>query len=231
MDAPNGLAPLPFPPPPVFDDFIQGENHRPLAALRLLTQGRGLASSVYLFGRGGCGKTHLLRLAAAQAKQRGMPAFYVGKGGTIPPPMPGLLAADNIDEMPPAARLLLFDWQNRLRPGAPYRIVCAGRLPPQNMATKAGEEIAARLSAGLSFCIREISEDEKRRALSAYARRRGFALPEGVAALFLSRLPRDMASLMSALSALDCFLLARQKPLTLPLARLWLHYHSPALFE
>ncbi len=219
------IRPLPFAPsPPEFDDFIEGENRHILSAARALVVGDAAASSLYVWGGGG--KTSLLRATAAGARAHSA-AFYVGGGRDIPPPMPGLLAADDLQRLSAENRLLLFDWQNRIRPGAAYRIFAAA-APPAKAGV--GEEIAARFCAGLVFRLREISETEKRRALSRYARRRGFAPPERVLNLLLTRLPRDMTSLTAALADLDEFLLARALPLTSQSAGKWLLRRRPALF-
>ncbi|MGI9307361.1 MAG: HdaA/DnaA family protein [Gammaproteobacteria bacterium] len=230
MDGRRSPATLPFaPPPPEFEDLLEGENYQAVSAVRRMLGGDAGASSVYVWGRRGCGKTHLLRTAAANMRREKRAAFYAGGGEEIPPPMPGLLAADDIGDMAGEARLFFFDWQNKLKPDDPrYAILAAGGAPP--VQTGIGEEIAARLSAGLVFQLREITEAEKRRALEKYARRRGFALPESVSGMFLARLPRDMTSLIAALADLDNFLLARQKPLTMPLARKWLQSRPPPFF-
>lgn len=224
MDVLN-ISPLPFaPPPPEFDDFIEGENRHILSAARALAAGDAAVSSLYVWGGGG--KTALLRATAFKARAHSA-AFYVGGGLDIPPPMPGLLATDDVQKLSGENRLLLFDWQNKVRPGADYRIFAAAAAPPAKIGI--GEEIAARFCAGLVFRLHEISETEKRRALSRYARRRGFAPPERVLNMLLTRLPRDMTSLTTALSDLDAFLFARALPLTPQSAGKWLR-HRPTPF-
>ena len=232
MDGRPNILPLPFPPPaPEFDDFIEGENRQILSAMRALTdvQSPLPASSVYVWSGGGGGKTHLLRMTALSARTSGHKAFYTGAEQDIPPPMPGLLAADDIGAMSEQNRLILFDWQNKIQTGNAYRIVAAGSAPPAHIGV--GEEIAARLSAGLVFRLREISETEKRRALSRYAAKRSFDLPEQIIDLFITRLPRDMTSLIAALSDLDNYLITQQKPMTLPLVRKWLRIRLTPLFD
>ena len=228
MDAPDfANSPLRFaPPPPAFDDLIAGDNCEILSAARALAKGDSAALSLYIWGGGG--KTALLRAAATTARKT-MSAFYVGGGRDIPPPMPGFLAADDVEKLSAENRLLLFDWQNKIRPGANYRIFAAASSPP----TKAGlgEEIAARFCAGLVFRLRDISESDKRQALKKFARRRGFSPPERVLNLLLSRLPRDMTSLTFALSDLDEFLLAREMPLTSQSANKWLRLRLAGLFD
>lgn len=229
MDTAHNSNILPFAAPPEFDEFITGENRHAWAAVRALVNNeRVAAAAVYVWGHAGCGKTHLLRAATAASRQR-QPTFFVGGGHPLPPLMPGLLITDDITEAAGDQRLLLFDWLNKISCNRQYRILAAAATPPS--AACLGEEIAARFNAGLVFRLREISEAEKRQVLVRYARRRAFVLPESVLHLFLTRLPRDMTSLTAALADLDGFLLARQKPLTLPLARQWLRKKTPSLFN
>ncbi|MBE8157921.1 MAG: hypothetical protein HAW59_00780 [Betaproteobacteria bacterium] len=230
MESRNNPVLLPFtPPPPEFEDLLEGENYQALAAVRRLVGGDGAFSSLYVWGKTGCGKTHVLQVAVVNMRRQNRSAFYAG-GGEIPPPMPGLLAADDIGRLSENNRAALFDWQNKLLPGgARYSVLASGNAPPARMDV--GDEIAARLAAGLVFRLREITETEKRQALARYARRRGFALPAPVCDLFLTCLPRDMTSLAAALADLDGFLLARQKPLTMRLAREWLNNRPASLFR
>ena len=219
---------LPFAPPPEFDDFIAGENHSALAAVAALINNESTTPTVYVWGHAGCGKTHLLRTAAADSRPQ-QPTFFVGGSHDLPPLMPGLLIADDIAHAVADKRLLLFDWLNKTAPDQKYRILAAANAPPA--AAGLGEEIAARFTAGLVFRLREISPPEKKQVLVRYARRRGFSLPEPVMDLFLTRLPRDMTSLTAALRDLDKFLLVQQKPLTTPMARQWLREHTDTLRE
>ena len=224
--------PLPFPlPPPAFDDFVEGENREALIAVQALADGKSLTPAVYVWGRAGSGKTHLLQATVARARRGGRHAFFISDG-PMPPPMPGLLAVDNIEQMNTAAHLQLFDWLNHLKTDNNYAALGSGSAPPLALQDSLGEELATRWSAGLVFQLRELSENEKCRALGRYAERRGFALPDVVVALLMTRLPRDMTSLISALASLDEFLLAQQKPLTLSQARQWLQQWlaTPTLF-
>ena len=60
---------------------------------------------------------------------------------------------------------------------------------------------------------------------------RGFALSDEVAAYLLSRLPRDLPTLNRVIELLDRHSLARQRPLTVPLAREALALAAPGVAE
>jgi DnaA family protein len=72
------------------------------------------------------------------------------------------------------------------------------------------------------FALRPITEAERAAALVAHARARGVRMDEELVPYMLSRLPRDMRTLVSVLDALDAYALQRQRALTIPLLRQWL---------
>ena len=78
-------------------------------------------------------------------------------------------------------------------------------------------------SAGVSSCeLLPLADDDKAAALSAYARTRGFAIPDDVIRYLLAHGRRDMPALIGALAALDRHSLAQRRPITVPLMREWL---------
>jgi DnaA family protein len=80
-------------------------------------------------------------------------------------------------------------------------------------------DLATRLATGLVFRIVPLTDGEKRAALEAHARTRGFALSEDVSAYLLTHARRDMGSLMAALDALDRYSLETGRPITVPLLK------------
>ena len=64
-----------------------------------------------------------------------------------------------------------------------------------------------------------LSDADKREALQAHARARGFALTEEVSAYLLHHSRRDMGSLMSALDAIDRYSLETGRLVTVPLLK------------
>ena len=227
MNLVHNLLPLPFSLKPDLEDLIEGENRLAINAIRLLFENeRPATRSIYLWGARGCGKTHLLRATVTATRVRHLDAFFVGDNDAIFPPISGLLAIDDIQQLSEKNRLSLFDWQNKTVANRRCRLLMAGDSPPDNLPL--GDEIINRLCTGLVFQLREISETEKRHALERYAQRRGFDLPDNVMKSFLDHLPRDMSSLTAAVVNLDQFLLTQKKPLTSQSVHHWLrHYQQP----
>ena len=184
------------PEPPGFDNFIAGANAEALAAVRALAAGTLRECIVYLWGRLGSGRSHLL--AAAQAAN------------------PGLTIVDDVETLDEAAQQALFVAINLARDAGAGVLVAGDRSPA---ALTLREDLRTRLAWGLVYELHPLGDDAKSAHLEALAARRGLALAPEVAAYLLSRLPRDFGSLNRVMEALDKHSLARQRGLTLPLVR------------
>ena len=122
---------------------------------------------------------------------------------------------------PPARRRSAASFRCSTR-CAPQAIGSSGsaRASPAGLAVR--EDLRTRLGWGLVYEISPLVDDEKPAALSAYARRRGFAVPDEVIRYLLGHARRDMPTLLGALAALDRHSLALRRPVTLSLLREWL---------
>jgi len=184
------------PAAPAFDNFVAGPNAEALARVRSLAEGNLREAIVYLWGDPGSGRTHLLR-AAARAN-------------------PGLVIADDVETLEPAAQQQLFAAINAARDGgAP--VLAAGPRAPAGLALR--EDLRTRIAWGLVYQLRHLSDAEKAEHLRAEAGRRGLRLSGEVVGYLLTRFPRDLPSLNGVLDALDRYSLAAKRPVTLPLVR------------
>ncbi len=185
---------LTAPPEPSFDNFVAGANAEAVAAARALAEGRSAERIVYLWGAPGSGRSHLLRAAANS----------------------GLSIFDDVEALSPEMQQSLFSAINAARDGQ-TSVLAAGDAPPAQLALR--EDVRTRLGWGLVYQLRPLTDADKAQHLRAEAARRGMPLGEDVIAYVLSRLPRDFSSLNSVLDLLDRHSLARQRPVTVPLAR------------
>jgi DnaA-homolog protein len=185
---------LTAPPEPSFDNFVAGANAEAVAAARALAEGRSAERIVYLWGEPGSGRTHLLRAAADSA----------------------LSIFDDVEALSPELQQSLFSSINAARNGQ-ASVLAAGNAPPAQLVLR--EDVRTRLGWGLVYQLRPLTDADKAQHLRAEAARRGMPLGEDVIAYVLSRLPRDFSSLNSVLDLLDRHSLARQRPVTVPLAR------------
>lgn len=233
----GGNKPLPFAAAaPALTHLVPGGNRELLAAVcRLIDGGSGGGAdikSVHIWGDSGSGKSALLRAAYHEARQRQQAAYFVSAredgGAALPPPLgDGLLVIDDIAALAADAQTTLFDWHNRDADGSAPRqfLLSASDCAPAALALH--RDLVSRLCAGLVFRLQPLGDREKQEALEGWAKRHGFTLPQEVAELLLSRLPRNMHTLTAALMELDGFFLDRKKPLTLRRVGSWLGSRPP----
>lgn len=183
-------------PEPRFGNFLPGANLEALEAVRALAAGTLAEPIVYLWGEPGSGRTHLLQAAAHEN--------------------PELLTVDDVETLDAERQQALFVAINEARSGR-GAVLAAGGAPPAQLVLR--EDLRTRLAWGLVYQLRRLSDAEKRSHLRAAARERGLELADDVADYLLARMPRDLASLNALLDRLDRLSLAKQRPLTVPLAR------------
>ena len=195
------------PPVPTLDNFVPGRNAEALAVAREVAAGRG-PQFVYFWGPPGSGRTHLLvALQGAAAEARGLGA---GRLDTV----------DDVHTLDPSGQGELFLLQNRVRADPAARLVAAGDGPPAGLALR--EDVRSRLGWGLALALQPLSEQEKADALNRQLKARGVRAAPDLIPYMLSRLPRDMRTLATALDALDGYALQQRRALTVPLLRHWL---------
>ena len=187
-------------PAPTLENFVPGRNTEALHSLYLAATGRAEVRFVYLWGPQGSGKSHLLQACAALAAEHGL----------------HLVAADDVHRLDNGAQIELFNTYNRLKEGGGV-LVAAGEAAPMQMGLR--DDLATRLSWGLSYQLHALTDEEKAQALRAHAEERGMKLPEDVLEYCLRHLQRDLPTLMATLDALDEWSLTAKRAVTLPLLR------------
>jgi len=216
---------LASPEPPSFANFLPGRNTEAFSALVRFAAGEATTTGVVLWGAPGVGKSHLLRASVAAALERGAGASYLAAPGALGAMdaealgTQALVAVDQLHMAGADAQRQLFILFNRLQAAGGF-FVGAMRSPPASLSLR--EDLRSRLSWGLVHEIVALSDVDKPAALSAYARRRGFAIPDDVVRYLLAHSRRDMPTLLGALAALDRHSLAVRRPITVPMLREWL---------
>jgi DnaA family protein len=210
-----GLLPSPV---PSFENFVPGRNVEVLSSLHSLASRRPAERFVYLWGQGGCGRSHLLRATVSAAHLQGVAARYVAAGEPLPAEDDGvrLLAVDDVEKLDAPAQHEFFRLHNALREcqGA---VLAAGDVAPARLHLRA--DLLTRLGWGLVFQLHALSDGDKRAALKRHATARAFDLRDDVVEYLLRHLKRDLPSLMNVLDALDRHSLETKRPITLPLLR------------
>jgi DnaA family protein len=197
-------------PAPTFENFVHGRNAELVHALEAAAR-EGFADRViYIWGETAAGKTHLLRAfakASGAGYRQGRDFDGFDRSGAV-------VALDAIEGLSAGAQADIFNAFNERAFGL---LVVAAQSAPRDVAIR--RDLATRLATGLTYRVLALTDEEKRAALAAHAKTRGFALDEGVSAYLLSRLRRDMGSLIAALDSLDRYSLETGRPITLPLLK------------
>lgn len=184
-------------PEPTFENFVRGGNGEVLHALQSAVQGRLAERVIYLWGEKGAGKTHLARAFEHAVEARR-----------------GVRVIDGVERLGEPERGELFNAFNER--SFAFLLATAGSAP-RDLAIR--RDLATRLASGLTYRVLPLTDGQKRAALAAHARSRGFDLSEEVASYLLNHARRDMGSLMAALDAIDRYSLETGRAVTVPLLK------------
>ena len=198
-------------PAPTFANFVHGGNAEAAHALESAARDGPAERVFYIWGEPAAGKTHLLK-ALVEARGRG--ARYVRGEAFQPSDASGFLALDDVDRLGEAEQVALF---NAFNDGAFSLLLVAAPAAPRDVTLR--RDLATRLATGLTYRLLPLTDAEKRAALEAHARARGFDLADEVGAYLLTHARRDMGSLVAALDSLDRYSLETGRPITVPLLK------------
>lgn len=208
------------PPPPTLENFVAGRNAELAQSLRGLAEGNAAERHVYIWGAGGCGRSHLLHGTVAAARRRGAQAAYLAcaPGARLPDDLAQMdcVALDDVERLDAQSQVAAFHLYNALRERRAV-LLAAGAAPPVQLRLR--EDLVTRLGWGLVYHVHALTDEDKVRALVEHAATRGFRLPPEVCDFLLTRGRRDMPSLIAVLEALDRYSLETKRPVTVPLLR------------
>ena len=221
--------PLPITASPAlgFDHLVVGRNGAAVQHLRGLSQQRGAAAPLYLWGAAGTGKTRLLQALAAQTQADGQRIGWFDANSPLPwlpdEAWRGVVVdgCEALDTDHQQAAFALFVQAESLG----LQWAAAGRLPPVDLPLR--DDLRSRLGWGHVFALHPLADVETRAALRREADRRGIFLSDEVMGYLLTHLPRDLGHLMALLGRLDVFALAEQRAVTVPLLKKMLAEESP----
>ncbi len=208
----------------VFDSFFESENGALLSHLKSLARSGG-ERLIWLWGRPGSGKTHLLQAACAEASRHGRRAAYLPLRENLQAGMLAgleefsLICLDDVQQVAGQA-----DWETGL-----FRLFndvaeAGGSLlvSADKPATKIAFELPdlqSRLNWGPVYRVEAVSGEDLPKAMALRAQHRGLQLPEETSRFLLRRFPRDMQSVYRLLDTLDLASLRAQRRLTVPFVR------------
>lgn len=208
-----------------FANFLPGDNHILLSALRRLIE-NPTEPFIYLWGYAGCGRSHLLQACCHLADAQGCSSIYLSLQAPrlAPQILEGLenLSLICIDDVNAVAGDMnweeaLFHCYNRAFASG-SRLIITGGAPPK-LSNLQLPDLRSRLSAGVVFQVKPLTDEQKREALQLRAKMRGFTLSHEVLQFLLHHYPRNMPLLFSALEKLDQASLTMQRKLTVPFVK------------
>jgi DnaA family protein len=197
------------PPAPTFTNFIPGRNAEAAHAVEAAARGEYPERVFYIWGEPGAGKTHLLRAFAQASGARCLAAADYDPAMRDP-----ILVLDGLEGLSQTQQAGLFNAFNERAQA--FLLVSAGAAPRD---VNVRRDLATRLATGITYRLAPLSDEEKREALGAHARVRGFDLSDEVAGYLLTHARRDMGSLISALDTLDRYSLETGRAVTVPLLK------------
>ncbi len=204
---------------PSMASFVSGGNSELVHALREML--RGGERMLYLWGEEGCGKSHLLASMVEEAREAGFDAVHFSCAADSRFETESrFVAVDDVENLDDAGQVSLFHLYNRLKEGGGM-LLASGKRPPSGMDIR--PELSTRLGWGLVYQVHALTDEDKRCALRAHSRSRGFEIPQEVVEYLMHHVRRDLPTLMRMLDALDEYSMETRRSVTIPLLKEIIH--------
>jgi len=212
--------------PTSLEDFVYGDDSPLLELLHQQRRPHG-EPLIYLHGDQASGRTHLLLGQCTAAQQQGMQVAYLpcrDLAELAPQMLEGLehlnlVAIDDVDLLAGQAEweTALFNLFNRAR-DAGCRLLLSATSAATQLPFKL-PDLRSRLSWGITYRLRPLSDSQRQKLLQNLAQRRGLQMPGDVARYLVERHSRDTHSLQRLIERLDHDSLAEQRRLSIPFVR------------
>jgi len=173
----------------------------------------------YLWGRSGCGKSHLLHAVRSAMQAQAQSVGWLDATCSIAEEYDSTWAAvllDDVHAFDAAQQQVAFNWFVNAQT-QPIAVLAAGSLPPADLQLR--DDLRTRLGWGHVFALQTLDDTQRREVLRANAQARGIALSDEVMDFMLRRFSRDLGSLMELLDLMDGYALQTQRAITIPLIK------------
>ncbi|MDF2940879.1 MAG: DnaA regulatory inactivator Hda [Gammaproteobacteria bacterium] len=209
-----------------FENFYPGKNQQVVQTLQDFASNK-TEKFIYLYGGEGVGKTHLLQATCHQVLESQQSAIYVSLK-KLDQYAEAIL--DNlhslslvcIDDIEQAAKHGLWEEKLFILFNEIYehkgRLLIAANALPNQLGMKLND-LVSRLNWGLTFKVQTLEENEKVEALKQQAYQAGLVLSDEVAQFLISRVKRDMGSLLEAFKILNQASITEKHRLTVPFVK------------
>lgn len=209
-----------------FANFYPGDNQALLKILQTQMQNHN-ERYVYLWGNAGVGRSHLLQACCHAATEKKLSAVYLPLTHfkEFSPDIftdlenQNLICLDDVDVIVGHKEWeeAIFHFYNRAVEMGAYLLISANVAPAHLAITLA--DLKSRLTSGVIFQLKPLSDEQKVAALQLRAKTRGMVLSEEVGRYLLQHSARDTGFLFSVLDKLDKASLAAQRKLTIPFVK------------
>lgn len=217
-----------------FHDFFPGSNLELINHLQHCVAGCG-EPFIYLWGKTGQGKSHLLQACCHEAHSQQLSTFYfdLSHSATVDPNLLkgleecDLVCFDNLEHIAghPEWEMAFFNFFNRHQ-GQHHKLIVSAAVAPGALTVQL-PDLKTRLNWGLSLKIQPLDENDRLSALRFKARQIGLELSPQAGRFLLTHVNRDLASLWNVLDKLDRASLSEQRKLTIPFLKHALNkYHA-----
>ncbi len=203
-----------------FENFFPGANIAVLNFLKSYMQ-KPAEFLIYLWGREGAGRTHLLQACCHYQMDRTAIYIDLTEKDLTPEFLTelenvNLICLDNIDHVfkNAAWELALFNLYNRAYSQNSHLIIAGLTQPLQSNCCLI--DLRSRLCAGLVLQLNALNDEQKILALQKRAENRGLFLSVDSAQFLLNHYPRHTHALFSALEILDQASMVNKHRLTIP---------------
>jgi DnaA family protein len=206
-----------------FTTFFPGINQEIVNHLQRCIAGLG-EQQIFLWGKPGQGKTHLLQACCHLAQNQNLSSFYFDlSNAELPDPsmLSGLdecdvVCFDNIERIAGNEEweLAFFNFFNQQRDRG-HKLIVSASSAPNTIAIQL-PDLKTRLNWGLALKIQPLSDSDQIAALIFKADQMGFEIAPQAGRFLLTHYNRDLASLWNLLEKLDKASLAAKRKLTVP---------------
>ena len=175
------------------ENFVIGDNFEAISVIKKFTTDKNL-QFFYLWGVQGSGKSHL--------------SSVVKKNN--------ILVIEDIESMNDIEQIEAFSIFNNCKENG-KKLFITGSNSPNNMGLRS--DLASRLSWGIVYQIKALTDNEKKLALLNHSKQKGMSSNVKVIEYCMKNLKRDLHYLIATLDALDNWSLKTKKPMTIPLLK------------
>ena len=190
---------------------------------------------IYLWGKKGVGKTHLLQACCHDYQLKDRPIIYIPlkEYSTFTPEIlkgldqVDLVCLDDVDAIltQPKWEESIFYCYNTLQQSDKKLIVSAS-IPPKQLSCLLAD-LKSRYMQGLTLSLQELTDIEKFEAIHMRIKNRGLVVNDGVITFLINHYPRNLKALFIALDRLEEASLRQQRRLTIPFIKHWLAKTNP----